>query len=138
TVRSASFRPPSSTTTNVCVRLCASTPRMIMKAPFPSAESVSVRDRAARRTGLYRGSSARLLSNHAERSGVPGGRPFGNKPQPELGTEIMSQPARPVHHDIQPEIITHAVWLYHRFALSHRDVGELLAERWHPGQLRGH
>jgi transposase-like protein len=28
-----------------------------------------------------------------------------------------------------PEIITHAVWLYHRFALSHRDVEELLAER---------
>jgi putative transposase len=28
-----------------------------------------------------------------------------------------------------PEIITHAVWLYHRFALSHRDIEELLAER---------
>jgi len=28
-----------------------------------------------------------------------------------------------------PEIITHAVWLYHRFSLSHRDVEELLAER---------
>jgi len=41
----------------------------------------------------------------------------------------MSQPARPVHHDIQPEVISHAVWLYHRFALSHRDVEELLAER---------
>ena len=27
------------------------------------------------------------------------------------------------------EIITHAVWLYHRFCLSHRDVEELLAER---------
>lgn len=27
------------------------------------------------------------------------------------------------------EIISHAVWLYHRFALSHRDVEELLAER---------
>ena len=27
------------------------------------------------------------------------------------------------------EIISHAVWLYHRFCLSHRDVGELLAER---------
>jgi transposase-like protein len=34
-----------------------------------------------------------------------------------------------------PEIITHAVWLYHRIALSHRDVEELLAERWDPGQL---
>ena len=28
-----------------------------------------------------------------------------------------------------PEIITHAVWLYHRFSLSNRDVEELLAER---------
>jgi putative transposase len=28
-----------------------------------------------------------------------------------------------------PKIITHAVWLYHRFLLSHRDVEELLAER---------
>jgi putative transposase len=28
-----------------------------------------------------------------------------------------------------PEIISHAVWLYHRFALSHRDVEELLVER---------
>ena len=31
-----------------------------------------------------------------------------------------------------PEIITHAVWLYHRFSLSHRDVEELLAERGVP------
>ena len=28
-----------------------------------------------------------------------------------------------------PEIITHAVWLYHRFCLSFRDVEEILAER---------
>jgi putative transposase len=28
-----------------------------------------------------------------------------------------------------PDIISHAVWLYHRFALSFRDVEELLAER---------
>ena len=28
-----------------------------------------------------------------------------------------------------PEIISYAVWLYHRFALSHRDIEELLAER---------
>ncbi len=27
------------------------------------------------------------------------------------------------------EIISYAVWLYYRFALSHRDVEELLAER---------
>jgi putative transposase len=27
------------------------------------------------------------------------------------------------------ELTSHAVWLYYRFALSHRDVEELLAER---------
>ena len=27
------------------------------------------------------------------------------------------------------EIIQYAVWLYHRFNLSHRDIEELLAER---------
>jgi transposase-like protein len=28
-----------------------------------------------------------------------------------------------------PEIISHAVWLYHRFCLSFRDAEDLLAER---------
>ncbi len=28
-----------------------------------------------------------------------------------------------------PEIISHAIWLYHRFCLSFRDVEDLLAER---------
>ncbi len=28
-----------------------------------------------------------------------------------------------------PEIIQHAVWLYHRFNLSHRNIEDLLAER---------
>ena len=32
-------------------------------------------------------------------------------------------------HRFPPEIIRHAVWLYHRFTLSFRDVEELLAER---------
>ncbi len=32
-------------------------------------------------------------------------------------------------HRYPPEIIAHAVWLYFRFALSYRDVEELLAER---------
>ena len=42
-----------------------------------------------------------------------------------------------------PEIISYAVWLYHRFNLSHRDIEDLLAEKgitvsyesvrlWHP------
>jgi len=33
------------------------------------------------------------------------------------------------HHRFPPAIIGHAVWLYFRFALSYRDVEELLAER---------
>jgi len=33
------------------------------------------------------------------------------------------------HHRFPPEIIQYAVWLYHRFGLSHRDVEDLLAER---------
>ena len=32
-------------------------------------------------------------------------------------------------HRYLPEIISHAVWLYHRFTLSFRDVEDLLAER---------
>jgi putative transposase len=32
-------------------------------------------------------------------------------------------------HRFPPEIISHAVWLYHRFSLSFRDVEEMLAER---------
>jgi putative transposase len=32
-------------------------------------------------------------------------------------------------HRFPPEIIQYAVWLYHRFSLSHRDVEDLLAER---------
>ncbi len=32
-------------------------------------------------------------------------------------------------HRLPPKIIAHAVWLYFRFALSYRDVEELLAER---------
>jgi putative transposase len=32
-------------------------------------------------------------------------------------------------HRFPPEVISHAVWLYHRFNLSHRDIEDLLAER---------
>lgn len=32
-------------------------------------------------------------------------------------------------HRFPPEIIQYSVWLYHRFALSHRDIEDLLAER---------
>lgn len=31
-------------------------------------------------------------------------------------------------HCFPPEIISHAVWLYHRFTLSFREVEDLLAE----------
>ena len=32
-------------------------------------------------------------------------------------------------HRFPPEVISYAVWLYHRFNLSHRDIDDLLAER---------
>jgi putative transposase len=36
-------------------------------------------------------------------------------------------PANPYkHHRFPGEIISHAIWLYFRFCLSHRDVEELL------------
>ena len=31
-------------------------------------------------------------------------------------------------HRLPPDIINYAVWLYHRFNLSHRDIEDLLAE----------
>ena len=41
-------------------------------------------------------------------------------------------------HRFPAEIISHAVWLYHRFTLSFRDVEDLLAERGIIVFLRGH
>ena len=32
-------------------------------------------------------------------------------------------------HRFPPDIISYAVWLYHRFNLSHRDIEDILAER---------
>ena len=49
-------------------------------------------------------------------------------------------PARdPLYHGYRfpAEIISHAVWLYYRFALSHRDIEELLAERGVQGSCHG-
>jgi len=44
---------------------------------------------------------------------------------------MKEQPSAPTYkrHRFPPAIIGHAVWLYFRFALSYRDVEELLAER---------
>ena len=39
------------------------------------------------------------------------------------------QPISYARHQFPPDIIRHAVWLYLRFALSYRDVEDLLAER---------
>jgi len=42
----------------------------------------------------------------------------------------MTQPASIyTRHRFPPAIIQYAVWLYHRFNLSHRDIEDLLAER---------
>ncbi len=42
---------------------------------------------------------------------------------------MTSQPFSYRGYRFPPEIISHAVWLYHRFGLSFRDVEDLLAER---------
>ena len=42
---------------------------------------------------------------------------------------MTSQPPSYRGYRFPPEIISHAVWLYHRFGLSLRDVEDLLAER---------
>ena len=42
---------------------------------------------------------------------------------------MTSQPPRYRGYRFPPEIISHAVWLYHRFCLSFRDVEDLLAQR---------
>jgi putative transposase len=46
----------------------------------------------------------------------------------------MTQPKLYMRHRFPPEIIQTAVWLYHRFNLSFRDVENLLAEQG----VRGH
>jgi transposase-like protein len=41
---------------------------------------------------------------------------------------MKSAPSRYHGHRFPPEIIGYAVWVYHRFCLSFRDVEDLLAE----------
>ena len=43
--------------------------------------------------------------------------------------DTLSVSALYKNHRFPPAIISHAVWLYHRFCLSFRDVEEILAER---------
>jgi putative transposase len=42
---------------------------------------------------------------------------------------MKSAPSRYHGHRFPPKIIGYAVWVYHRFCLSFRDVEDLLAER---------
>ena len=42
---------------------------------------------------------------------------------------MNSNVSRYHRHRFPPQIISHAVWLYHRFSLSFRDIEDLLAER---------
>jgi putative transposase len=43
------------------------------------------------------------------------------------GMETANNPYKRYRFPLK--IIQHAVWLYHRFNLSHRDIEDLLAER---------
>jgi putative transposase len=42
---------------------------------------------------------------------------------------MMSQLSRYHGYRFPPEVISHAVWRYHRFGLSFRDTEDLLAQR---------
>ena len=42
---------------------------------------------------------------------------------------MTTRRARYLRHRFPPEIISYAVWLYHRFCLSFRDAEDLLAQR---------
>ena len=42
---------------------------------------------------------------------------------------MTARRSRYMRHRFSPDIINHAVWLYHRYCLSFRDVEDLLAER---------
>ena len=42
---------------------------------------------------------------------------------------MRTRRSRYLRHRFPPDIISHAVWLYHRYCLSFRDVEDLLAER---------
>ena len=42
---------------------------------------------------------------------------------------MRSQSASYHRYRFPPDIISHAVWLYHRFCLSFRDAEDLLAQR---------
>jgi putative transposase len=44
-------------------------------------------------------------------------------------TSVGSQPSQYCGYRFPPETLSYAVWLYHRFCSSFRDVEELLAER---------
>jgi transposase-like protein len=41
----------------------------------------------------------------------------------------MTESKMYTRHRFPPEIIQYAVWLYHRFSVSHRDIEDLLAQR---------
>jgi hypothetical protein len=41
----------------------------------------------------------------------------------------LTKPLSFKRHRFPANVVTHAVWLYFRFALSFREVGELLAQR---------
>ena len=42
---------------------------------------------------------------------------------------MSTRRSRYLRHRFPPDIIGYAVWLYHRYCLSFRDVEDLLAER---------
>jgi hypothetical protein len=42
--------------------------------------------------------------------------------------DLANEPNTPTGYRFPPDVISHAVWLYHRFCLSFRDVEEMLKQ----------
>ena len=82
-------------------------------SPLPSCRESGRRDGADRRCRAPRIREAALSGQLSARH----------------NTGMHIRRSRYLRHRFPPEIISHAVWLYHRYCLSFRDVEDLLAER---------
>ena len=72
--------------------------------------------------------------DHEPRQDVPGGRAEGIVNLASCWQSYRMPSYR--GYRFPPDIISHAVWLYHRFALSFRDVEDVLARRGRVDQGR--
>ncbi len=72
--------------------------------------------------------NCRRVSFVARKYSVLSGHCQVNSP-PRHNAQMHPRRSRYLRHRFPSDIISHAVWLYHRYGLSFRDVEDLLAER---------